>query len=56
MASAVTLKASLQITAGRPAASNAMPSATAEALHEPQSPMPVTMTSQVAAISLIVGA
>ena len=37
---------------GQAAASNAMPSATADALHEPQSPMPVTMTSQLAAISL----
>src|SRR5271155_1757749 len=53
MASAVMVKASLQTAAaGSPAASNTMPSATADALHEPQSPMPVTMTSQLVAISL----
>src|SRR5580704_13742758 len=39
--------------AGRLLASNAIPSATADALHEPQSPTPVMMTSQPAAISLI---
>ena len=49
----MTWNASLQIAAaGSPAASNTMPSATADALHEPQSPMPVMMTSQLAAISL----
>ncbi len=37
--------------AGRLLASNAMPSATADALHEPQSPMPVTMTSELADIA-----
>ena len=35
-------------TAGTPAASSASPSATADALHEPQSPTPTTTTSHVA--------
>jgi hypothetical protein len=38
---------------GTPAASSTTPSAAAAALHEPQSPTPVTTTSEVAAISLM---
>src|SRR4051794_21284762 len=49
MASALTRKASLTMTtAGMPASSSCSPSATAEALQEPQSPTPTTTTSHSA--------
>ena len=56
MASALTVNASLQMTtAGIPLCSSSSPSATADALQEPQSPTPVTTMSHSARSSAIIG-